>query len=481
MKTRKYGPLSALLLAMLCLPVFSGAQVLFEKWYPASYDRTTRDVLPTSDGGYLLVGMANNSNPADCELYVMKTNGMGEMQWDSSYGGAKPDYAYSMVETHDGNYIIAGYTQSFGNGDYDMYLLKIAPDGRMLKQIDLGDGKNEEAREIIRTKDNKYVVVGTAGFESTTADQQIMVVKMDANLTVENTWFFGESGKEYGLGIKQTADDGFIISGQTFSKGNGGGDAYLLKISATGAKEWDQYYGGAQNDEAVGVVVNPDGSYVFAMRDSSSSADVDIKIYKVSSTGAEVWNMPFAGPYKDTPKTIEAMGNNEYIVGAISRSFNGAGSPDMWLLKIKDNGSTGTKVWERFYGDAIGHDHCHRAKAVSDGILAAGHTRNPTQKVYFLKLSLEGKLTVGLNENQLMSSDVMVFPNPVTGGVVNVKNAKHVGTEIGVYNILGERIHYSYVTAGNDGLIDLTSQPAGVYIINVSSANSTVTKKIVIR
>ena len=475
--------ISTLLILTFFTPVLFMGQVLFQKSYPTVYDRTTRDVWPTSDGGFLLVGAANNIIPADCVLYVMKTNGTGDFLWEKSFGGAKPDYAYSMVETHDGNYIIAGFTQSFGPGDYDMYLLKVSPDGTLLKEADIGDGKNQEAREIIRTKDNKYVVVGTTGFESSSGDQQVMVVVLNVDLGVESTWTFGDSNKQFGLGIKQTADDGFIICGQTFI-GNGpdDGNALLMKISSTGAFEWSKDYGGAFNDEAVGIVVNPDGSYVWAMRDSSqTNHDVDVHIYKVDNNGGPVWDKLLGGQYKDTPKTIHALGNNEYVVGAISRSFNGAGTPDMWILKVRDNGSTGDTVWAKFYGDPIGHDHCHRAKPVSDGIVACGHTRNPNQKIYFLKLSFDGNLTVGLREDQLLSEELMVFPNPSTDGVINLKAGTESFTSVEVFNILGDKVYALNVKNGTDGVIDLSSQPAGVYVINVASAKGSVSKKIVLR
>ena len=407
---------------------------------------------------------------------------MGEFQWEKSFGGAKPDYAYSMVETHDGNYIIVGFTQSFGPGDYDMYVLKITPDGTLLKQMDIGDGRNQEAREIIRTKDNKYVVVGTTGYEATSGDQQIMVVKMDVDLNIESTWYLGDPAAQYGLGIKQTSDDGFIICGQTFtSSGADAGNALLMKISSAGAVEWAKDYGGALNDEAVGVVVNPDGSYVWAMRDSSNGNDVDVRIYKVDNTGGYVWDVLFSGPYKDTPKTIHALSANEYVVGAISRSFNGAGTPDMWIIKMKDNGTTGVKVWEKFYGDPIGHDHCHRAKGVSDGIIACGHTRNPSQKIYFLKLSSDGNLTVGLREEQLLSEVPVVFPNPSTTGVINVRDPRSEYTSVDVFNILGDRVYSRNVTPGSDQSIDLSAQAAGVYIITVSSEKGTTSKKILLK
>src|SRR5437762_2196913 len=91
-------------LILILIPVLVKSQVLFERRYPTNYDKTAREVLPTSDGGYLIAGITNNSNFYDCDAYVIKTDGNGFLQWEKIFGGSKPDYPYSMVETSDGNF-----------------------------------------------------------------------------------------------------------------------------------------------------------------------------------------------------------------------------------------------------------------------------------------------------------------------------------------------------------------------------------------
>src|SRR5688500_16030938 len=89
----------------------------FMQLYPTTFDKTARDIVRTSDGGYLIAGMTNNTDITDCDAYVIKTDASGNSQWTKTYGGARPDYPYSMVETTDGNYFIVGYSASYGGGD----------------------------------------------------------------------------------------------------------------------------------------------------------------------------------------------------------------------------------------------------------------------------------------------------------------------------------------------------------------------------
>src|ERR1043166_6011289 len=121
----------------LCCLLLS-AQGGFIQLYSTTYDKTSREVLPTSDGGYIIAGATNNNRLNDCDVYVMKTDAGGNILWDKSFGGNSPDYAYSMIQSEDGNYIITGFTQSFSGGDYDVYLLKIDPSGNKIYEKTLG-------------------------------------------------------------------------------------------------------------------------------------------------------------------------------------------------------------------------------------------------------------------------------------------------------------------------------------------------------
>lgn len=477
-----------LVFAWALSPLLYQSQII-NKVYPTAKDKTARDLLRTSDGGYLIVGMTNTDDEADSHLYVLKTNSNGDFLWDTVYGGPRPDYAYSMVGTHDGKIIVAGFTQSFGGGDYDMYLLKLDENGKFIKQVDYGTSGNEEARQIIRTKDNKYVVVGTKAMGS--SNSQIMVLRMDENLDNIQEVSFGGTGSshDYGLAIQETPEGDFMVGGQTWSEGAGGGDAYAVRLKGSDLSTvWTKTYGQVDNEEIVGLVVNGDGTSILAIRDSlpnePNDGNIDVWIVKIKNdNGEKLYDKTFGGALKDTPKSIFPLGNSEYIVGAISRTW--WPSPQMWLLKIKDNGSSLDTVWARNFGEVNSdHDHCHIAKASNDGgILVAGHSRTNMMRVWFMKLNDEGKLVVSLDENTLVSANILVFPNPVIQGVLKVKSDKNAAYTVRVHNILGDVIYVggSGKGSGETIEIDMKGQPAGVYIVNVQSGESQISRKVVLR
>lgn len=470
----------------LSLPLMSGAQY-FNKIYETFYDRTSRDVWRTQAGEYLICGMSNNPAPNDADLYIMRTDANGELLWDTLYGGIRPDYAYQMAETSDGSFIVVGFTQSFGPGDYDIYLLKIDQKGKFIKQRNVNfGGKNEEARQILRTSDNKYLVIGTTGFESTSSKPDIVVLKIDEELNdVVPAKTFPGTDAEYGLAIAATPDGGYFLAGQTRSKGAGRGDGYLVKVDGSLNFQWDATYGDELDQEIVGLAVDPsDGSAMLAIRDSMEGAaldgNIEIWLQKVNAGGSAVANasVSFGGNDKDTPKTIGTVSTGGYIVGAISRSW-WDDAPQMWLIRVKSDGS---KEWDRFYGDEYEHDHCHQIKESHDGgFIVVGHERQGAiMKIVFMKLTNEGY--VGIGENAPWDEGFSLFPNPSNGGAVSLSVSQPGSYQISVCDLMGREMYrLSPATLGRSPYrLQLPECSPGIYIVNIKGENTMMAQRLVI-
>jgi len=466
-----------LLVAVISTPQIMSSQITFQKVYPTTYDKTTKDIVATGDG-YILAGVTNNSNITDCDLYVMKTDNNGNIVWEKTFGGTKPEYAYSMCETTDGKYLIVGYSQSFGGGDYDIYLVKIDGSGNKIWEKTYGGFGNDEGTGIVQTNDGNYVIVGTTS--SNTSSQDAFLMKVDGTGTVLWTKYYGGSNKEFGNALKQCSDNGFIFTGQTLSYGQGG-DTYLVRTNSSGDTLWTKYFSDPLADEGVSVVENGDGTFTFAVRDSTAAKDIDLKIMKTDASGNVVWTKTYGASQKDTPKTIASTSDGGYIVGAISRSF-GWINPDMWLLKLNAAGDT---TWSRHYGSSD-HEHCHAAKQSADGgYLAIGHSSSygPGQKIMFLKLNVTGNITVSVNESFPNNSVFNLFPNPVTDGIINLSFSTFEPCKIRICDVLGRNVYLENIeaiTPDEIKIINLKSKLPGFYLLTIESQNSMVSGKFII-
>jgi uncharacterized delta-60 repeat protein len=183
--------------------------------------------------------------------------------WQKTYGGSGDDYAYSIQQTTDGGYIVAGWTSSFGAGNYDFYVIKLDANGNKVWEKTFGGSSEDRAYSIQQTTDGGYIVAGwTYSFGAGIYDVYIIKLDADGNKVWEKT--FGGSGWDEAFSIQQTTDGGYIVAGWTSSFGAGWEDVYIIKLDADGNKVWEKTFGGSGWDEAFSIQQTTDGGYIVA-------------------------------------------------------------------------------------------------------------------------------------------------------------------------------------------------------------------------
>lgn len=472
------------LLFLQGLPFIIQGQITFQKVYPSFYDQEALDVLPTSDGGYIMAGMTTNDIINDMDIFVVKTNNIGVVQWANFYGGPKPEYAWSILETNDNNFFVLGYSQSFGGGDYDTYLLKIDPSGDTLWTKTYGSNGNGAGKEIVPTADGNYIIVGESN-DVVSSNYDAYLMKINPSGDTLWTKNYGGSAYESGNSVKQCLDGGFIFTGQTFSFGQGGGDAYLVKTNSTGDTTWTKTFGGTQYDEGMFLLANNDGSYTFVVRDSSSGAgNIDVQVIKTNSTGTPIWNRTYGGDKKDTGKMIQSTNDGGYIIAAISRSF-GWIKPDMWIVKIDSGGDT---LWTRHYGGSD-NEHCYSVRQTSDGgFTAIGHTESQGSnwEIMFLKLNPIGNLGTYLTTGEnTVNNTIDIYPNPSNDNIhIDWNGIYEPGSKLLISNTLGQEVFSEKLDLSSQNrskIIDLKGFEPGVYVLTIQSTKELITKKIILQ
>ena len=472
------------LLNIFLLPFTVNGQITFETTFPTTKHESGRDVLQTSDGGFMIAASNETNLTNDRDIMIFRTDNLGNFLWKKSYGGNLPEYPSGMLKAADGNYFIVGYSQSFGGGDYDHYLLKVNSAGDSLMEKVYGGWGNEELKEIIATADGNYVMVGASNsVTSSLSNNNIQLIKIDIDGNVIWSKNYGDASYESARSVKLCADGGFVILGKRVNP-SGNSSMFLIKTNSVGDSLWSQIYSGPASLEGKFVVVNADGSYTMAVDDSSAISDSDVRIMKVDPTGNVVlWNKLYSGTDKDITKMIQTTSDGGYIVTAMSRSF-GWNNPDYWILKLNSLGDT---VWAKNFGGSD-HEHCYVVRQTSDGgYIVVGHSRsNPirTEEIYLIKLNSNGEFgPVGVGVNSLLANnDVTVYPNPAQGMVtIDITSMYEPESYCMINNALGQLIYTHKVDPANLlNTIDMKGNSPGVYYITVRSNNHSVTKKLIL-
>ncbi|MFQ5869086.1 MAG: T9SS type A sorting domain-containing protein [Candidatus Zixiibacteriota bacterium] len=195
-------------------------------WPNADYAYCVRQ---TSDGGYIVTGGTSSNELYEFDVLLMKLDAVGDSVWAARYGGDDDDRGDCVLETSDGDYIIAGSTESFGAGGQDVYLIKTDEGGDTLWTRTLGDTYHDAATAVAETSDGGYVVTGAWTIPGVTLDAY--VVRLDVAGNVLWSGLYGGEESETGYSIQQTDDGGYILVASTLSFGAGEVDIYLVKLA----------------------------------------------------------------------------------------------------------------------------------------------------------------------------------------------------------------------------------------------------------
>ncbi len=341
----------------------------WQKTLGGSGDDFANSIQQTSDGGFIVAGYSNSHDGDVTDSYgaydfwIVKLNSTGVLQWQKSLGGSGFDLATNVKQTNDGGYIVAGSTAStngditFNHGSYDFWVVKLDNTGVLQWQTTLGGTGNDNASSIQQTSDGGYIVGGSTNSTDgdVTGNQgnvDFWVVKLDNTGVLQWQKTLGGSGDDNANSIQQTSDGGYIVAGLTNSNdgdvtGNHGGyDSWVVKLTSTGAMQWQRAFGGSASDNAISIQQTSDGGYVVGGSTNSTDGDVtgnkgsnDSWIFKVSSIGMLQWQKTLGGSAYDEATSIQQTWDGGYIVGGSAESNDGDvtgnhGSSDYWLVKL---------------------------------------------------------------------------------------------------------------------------------------------------
>ena len=312
----------------------------------ANKEEYARAAIQTRDGGYLIAGSIYAWNDID-EILVVRLDSNGNLQWAKTIGDpANREEASSVIQTPDGNFVLAGYTRSFGQGGADVYVIKLDSAGNMLWSRVIGGNADEMAADIIQTTDGGFLLTGgTYSFGQGNAD--ILVIKLDSNGNLQWTRTIGGNNTDWGNSAVQTDDGGYIITGITSSFGQGTYDVYILKLDSSGNLLWTRTIGGTNDDRSYAITKTSEGKYVITgYTKSFGQGNEDIYLIKLDNNGNIEWRRTIGRTQKEWGYSIVQTTDGGYaIAGMIDTS--GLAHLDFYILKLNAQGMPSPSCPER--------------------------------------------------------------------------------------------------------------------------------------
>ncbi len=482
--------------------------IQWQKTYGGTSNEVANIIQPTADGGYIFSGgtTSNNvevsGNRGGLDVWVVKINSIGIVEWQKCLGGTSGEEGSGLVLAPDGGYLISGYTYSnntdvSGNaGTQEVWAVKINATGVLQWQNCLGGTNSESASSVTLSSTNTYVIVGRtasnngevsgnnggtdlwlvnlnnantivwqkclggSAAQATNTNSEIKILADNELITVgsSNSNFlidyhgredvlvtrytaagaiiwqrnYGGGESDYGTSVVPTSDSGCIIAGYTISDdgdvidNHGGYDGWIIKIDKTGELQWQLAIGGTDDDFINAIIATTDGAYLATGRTNSIDGDVsgnqggnDVWVLKIDASGTLLWNKCYGGTDEDEGFSVSTSGDNGFVIAGYSYSDDGnvtgnKGVQDAWVLKIN---STGVLQWQKTIGGS-NNEQANSIRLTSDAgfIIAATTASNDfdvtgakgARDFWIVKLSSTGsiqwqKVFGGSNDDVAMS------------------------------------------------------------------------------
>jgi len=258
---------------------------LWTRTYGGSNEDVAFSVLVAADSGFVVCGFTRSSGAGERDVWLIRTDAAGDTLWTRTYGGAETDYGQSVVPTADGGYFIAGYTYSYGAVQSDFLLVKLDASGDTTWTRTYGGAGFDEGFSAVQADGGGYVVAGfTASFGA--GSQDVWLIRTDADGDTLWTRTYGGTDADRGLAVARAAGGGYVVAGYTRSYGAGDRDLWLIRTDPSGSPVWDRTFGGTVSDRGFSVALTADDGYIIGGETFSFGAGQnDFWLIKTDSLG----------------------------------------------------------------------------------------------------------------------------------------------------------------------------------------------------
>ncbi len=360
-------------------------------------------IVQTDDEGYIIGGYSWSDdgdleqNYGSADIWVIKIDKNGEIQWKKSKGGNSTDKIWSIARTNSNSYICTGYSWSkegeivIDNGGADYFTFEISDSGEVKWEKFYGGNAKDYSTTVIKCNSG-YAIGGWThstdiNCNNGVADSWILLI--DSLGAVQDTFSFGGSDIEVLQDIIYTSDNNILQVGGTKSNdiittcANGDRDAFIIKSDLQGNILWSKTYGGEQYDFARRVI-EMDGGYLVAVYTFSDNELIhsvgygDILLLKLDkNSGDVIWSKNFGGSSDDKINEMMVTENGILICGRSHSEdhniSNNNGEADLWVFELDFEGNV---IWSKTYGGSSWDEAFNLIQTPDKNIMVVGFSQS---------------------------------------------------------------------------------------------------------
>lgn len=510
-------------------------QINWQNCFGGSQNDDAFDVLLANNGIYIIGQTQSNDGDisfshGSLDGWLIKTDAFGDFLWEKTFGGSSGDAFYrGFLEQQNGNLFLIGSSTSndgdISNDPYsestDYWLVKVDSIGNIIWDKILGGNRLDQVTTGVATDDGGVIVLGYTGSEDGDIntyygyyDWWLTKVNEDGNSEWETT--IGDIDFDFPEAIIQTSDGGFLVGGTSKIRHEGNiqcdpyndlAEGVIFKLDSDGNEEWQQCYGGSDNDFVLGLLELNDGYLLSCMGQSNDGdlvgsgwhGDHDIWVIRTDLFGNIIWQKCYGGSEYDDARNIFQTVDGNFVLFGRTRSFDGdvVGNHSLtnlrstiWVICIDPSGEL---LWQQCIGGIANEDLEFGVKQKNDNtyVVAGSMVYSPSYDVDCNNHVNNGKTdywlfeledtTVGLSKNNIDEDDLSIYPNPAnTQLYIELGSSNSLqDTQLEIINESGIIMMKTNLES-NKSAINISQLHRGVYFIRVYFDQNTIVKKLVV-
>ena len=300
----------------------SKGEMKWRLWLGGKKKEEGKAICRAADGSILVLGHSNSfSDNYDYDLHIAKISLKGKLVWEKNIGGNRDEFAGGIAGTDDGGALVVGSSESYGEGDKNVYIAKLDKNGKLISAHTVGGVKDDVANALTRTRDGQFVMVGYREIERA-GDADFFVMKMDQNGKQIWAETYGGEYEDTLDGVTATVDGGIVAIGKTRSYGSEQSDLTVMKYDAKGKLIWHKIYGFKYYDYGNAVATTRDGGFILAGGTNSlGKGNHSVYILALNRSGGLIWSHVYGDERKDIAHGAARMSDGSVIVVGESNSF----------------------------------------------------------------------------------------------------------------------------------------------------------------
>ncbi len=446
------------------------------------------------DNGFVAVGSTGGGGQGNSDILLVRTDVDGNLKWQKSVGFPQVEQGYSVQNDSDSGFVIAGYTNSFGLGGYDVLLVKTDTAGNVSWSKSYGGADWDLGYKVMRDASGGFTIAGQS-FSGGSGNGDGYLVHTDEDGTLLWEKRFGGTEEDGFFNFRQTQDGGYVLCGHSKSFNSGGvKELYVVRLDNTGSLIWEKTVGDTLEGYATDIEENYDGGFVAvgAGKASPDSTHDDVIVVRLAANGMlkrreiQGWK---AGETDKLNSICKMPGDKFFAVG--ETSYNG--TFDVWLTSIDSSGALmgNAKTW--------GDDDPSRSGTKDQGnfVMATNDNR------FLVVGTTEGYMT-GVNKNLFIGTgdmntnggtvsdpqvyvDVKTYTSPEEIIVLNNGQGRITCIlpedfklqEMKLYNINGQLVQADVTKWNSEFELYMAGNAPGLYILSLTGEERSLNVKVI--